>query len=182
MTDAIAFTSLLRRWSAGDLSAREALMACAYPELKRAAREQMAAERSGHTLQPTALVHEAYLKLAGGAPIDWQDRAHFFAVCARVMRQVLVDNARRRLAARRDAQGVAPLTVLVSEDEIDLQALDQALTRLETLNADWARVVELRYFGGLTIDETAMVLEMSTATVERAWRAARAWLYTQLAP
>ena len=156
-------------------------MALAYDQLKVIARAQMAGERAGHTLQPTALVHEAYLKLAGGVSIDWQDRAHFFAVSARVIRQVLVDNARRRNAACRDADGAPPVTVSVTEDVVDLHALDQALNRLEALDATQARVVELRYFAGLTIAETAHVLSLSTATIERAWRAARAWLYTQLA-
>lgn len=180
MREAVAFTGLLRQWAEGDTSARDALIARAYEELKQIARAQMAGERAGHTLQPTALVHEAWLKLVGGSPVDWQDRTHFFAVCARVIRQVLVDSARRRLAARRDAQGVAPLTLSVTEEVIDLQALDQALSRLEVLNADWARVVELRYFAGLTIAETAQVTQRSTASIERDWRAARAWLYSQL--
>ncbi|MGE4071003.1 MAG: ECF-type sigma factor [Lysobacterales bacterium] len=174
------FTVLLRQWSSGDEAARDALMARAYQELKRIARAQMAGERAGHTLQPTALVHEAYLKLAGGAHIDWQDRTHFFAVSARVIRQVLVDSARRRQAARRDASGMAPLTLSVTEDVVDLQALDQALNRLEALDPTQARVVELRYFAGLSIAETAHSMDLSTATVERAWRAARAWLYGQL--
>ena len=176
------FTGLLRQWSSGDEAARDALMALAYQELKRIARAQMAGERAGHTLQPTALVHEAYLKLADGASIDWQDRTHFFAVSARVIRQVLVDSARRRNAARRDARGAEPLTLSVTEDIVDLHALDQALHRLEALDATQARVVELRYFAGLTIAETAHSMELSTATVERAWRAARAWLYGQLGP
>jgi len=177
-----AFTALLQQWSAGDHAARDALMASAYEQLKVIARAQMAGERAGHTLQPTALVHEAFLKLAAGASIDWQDRTHFFAVSARVIRQVLVDNARRRNAARRDGSAAAPLTLTVTDDIVDLHQLDQALTRLEALDANQARVVELRYFAGLTIAETAFAIGQSTATVERAWRVARAWLYTQLGP
>ncbi len=174
------FTALLQQWSEGDLAARDALIATAYDELKVIARAQMAGERAGHTLQPTALVHEAWLKLAGGAQVDWQDRSHFYAVSARVIRQVLVDSARRRNAARRDAGAVPPLSLSVTEDVVDLHALDQALNRLEALDTTQARVVELRYFAGLSIAETAHVLTLSTATIERAWRAARAWLYIQL--
>lgn len=155
-------------------------MVRAYGELKQIARAQMAGERAGHTLQPTALVNEAYLKLAGGAAIDWQDRAHFFAVSARVIRQILVDSARRHNAERRNARGATALTVSVTEDIVDLHALDQVLEQLEVLDATQGRVVELRYFAGLTIAETAHVLGLSTATVERVWRAARAWLYCQL--
>jgi RNA polymerase sigma factor (TIGR02999 family) len=176
----IPFTALLQQWSAGDAGARDALMARAYEELKQIARAQMVGERAGHTLQPTALVHEVYLKLARGASIDWRDRTHFFAVSARVIRQILVDSARRRQAARRDAGAGPALTVSVTEDCVDLHALDRALNQLEALDASQARVVELRYFAGLTIAETAHVMGLSTATVERAWRAARAWLYSQL--
>lgn len=177
-------TVLLRRWSSGDEHAREELSMGVYAELKRLARIHFSGERSGHTLQPTALVNEAWLKLIQTDEVEWRDRAHFMAVAARVMRQILIDSGRRKRAAKRRTPG--PTTVRLNEDDrsavVDLVALDQALGRLEELDADQVRVVELRYFGGLTIPETAEVLDVSVATVNRSWRAARSWLFVQLQP
>jgi len=177
-------TVLLRRWSSGDERARDELITGVYAELKRLARIQFSGERAGHTLQPTALVNEAWLKLIQTEQVEWRDRAHFMAVAARVMRQILVDSGRRKRAAKRQAP--APTTVRLGETNgsaiVDLVALDQALHRLEALDAAQARVVELRYFGGLTIPETAEVLDVSVATVNRSWRTARSWLFMQLEP
>ena len=177
-------TAMLRRWSAGEPDVLEALSAGLYAELKRLARIQFSGERAGHTLQPTALVSEAWMKLIQADQVEWRDRAHFMAVAARVMRQILVDSGRRKRAAKRRTP--TPTTVQLGEagdsPVVDLLALDQALARLEDMDADQARVVELRYFGGLTIPETAEVLDVSVATVNRSWRAARAWLFMQLQP
>ena len=177
-------TAMLMRWSAGDKDVLEALSAGLYAELKRLARIQFSGERAGHTLQPTALVSEAWMKLIQADQVEWRDRAHFMAVAARVMRQILVDSGRRKRASKRRTP--TPTTVQLGEagdsPVVDLLALDQALARLEDMDADQARVVELRYFGGLTIPETAEVLDVSVATVNRSWRAARAWLFMQLEP
>ena len=177
-------TAMLRRWSAGEPEVLEALSAGLYAELKRLARIQFSGERAGHTLQPTALVSEAWMKLIQADKVEWRDRAHFMAVAARVMRQILVDSGRRKRAVKRRTP--TPTTVQLGEagdsPVVDLLALDQALARLEDMDADQARVVELRYFGGLTIPETAEVLDLSVATVNRSWRAARAWLFMQLEP
>jgi len=181
---ALDLTGLLRRWSSGDERAHEELGAGIYAELKRLARIQFSGDRPGHTLQPTALVNEAWLKLIQTERVEWRDRAHFMAVAARVMRQILVDSGRRKRAAKRQVPG--PTTVRLGEAEgsaiVDLVALDEALHRLEELDAAQARVVELRYFGGLTIPETAEVLDVSVATVNRSWRTARSWLFVQLEP
>ena len=178
-------TTVLRRWSGGDERAREELVERVYAELKQLAQARFSGERAGHTLQPTALVHETYMKLVQGEQVSWHDRVHFIAVSARIMRQILVDSGRRRSAAKR--RGDAGDAVLLQsghgeEDTVDLLALDQAMERLEALNPEQARVVELRYFGGLNIEETAAAMEISVATVNRYWRAARAWLYLQLNP
>ncbi|MEZ5437684.1 MAG: sigma-70 family RNA polymerase sigma factor [Lysobacteraceae bacterium] len=179
-------TTLLHRWSDGDAEAGERLAAEVYQQLKQMARSQLNREREGHTLQPTALVHEAYLKLVGGKPIDWQDRAHFFAVSSRVIRQILVDSGRARSAQRRDGgERVMLSTGIVADDErapgdVDILALDQALEALAAVRPEQARVVELRYFGGLSVEEVAEVTGQSTATIGRHWRAARAWLMLQL--
>jgi len=175
-------TRLLRRWTEGDARARDALAAELYGELRRIAGHRMRDERADHTLQPTALVNEAWLKLARGEPVDWRDRTHFIAVAARAMRQILVDSGRRKRAGKRtdDSAASAKLWMETGVGSVDLIDLDQALTRLEALAPDQARLVELRYFGGLTIDEAAEVMETSPATANRAWRAARAWLYARL--
>jgi RNA polymerase sigma factor (TIGR02999 family) len=178
-------TELLHRWNLGDREAMDRLMPIVYDELRRLAAGYLKAERPGHTLQPTALVHEAYLRLVRQDRVEWQNRAHFFGIAARMMRRVLVDHARRRQADKRDAGGFR-LTIQVGEAldvprDPELLELDQALGRLERLDADQARVVELRFFGGLTVEETATVLGISTATVKREWRTAKAFLRGEMA-
>lgn len=176
-------TSLLRDWRDGDAAARDRLVAVLYPELRALADRQLRGERANHTLQPTALVNEAYLRLSGLDRIDWQDRGHFVGMAARVMREVLVDHARRRQAAKRDGGQRVTLTGLevpAGTGNVDALALDDALTRLEKVDPDKARVVELRYFGGLTIEETAQAMDSSPATVKRQWQSARAWLFDAL--
>jgi len=176
-------TGILHRWAGGDEGAREELIERVYTQLKQLARHRLTGERAGHTLQPTALVHEAWLKIAEGERTDWRDRVHFIAVAARVMRQILVDASRRRNADKRDAGDLATVQLRAdaeAPETVELIDLDVALDELEILDAGWARVVELRYFGGLTIEETAAVLGLSVATVNRDWRAARAWLFLKL--
>jgi len=178
-------TELLRRWNSGDREAMDRLMPIVYDELRRLAAGYLKGERPGHTLQPTALVHEAYLRLVRQDRVEWQNRAHFFGIAASMMRRVLVDHARRRQAEKRDAGGFR-LTLQLGEAfeaarDPELLELDQALGRLERLDADQARVVELRFFGGLTVEETAVVLGISTATVKREWRTAKAFLRDEMA-
>jgi RNA polymerase sigma factor (TIGR02999 family) len=176
-------TQLLAAWRQGDALARDRLVQAIYPQLRAIADRQLARERSGHTLQPTALVNEVYLRLSGVERIDWQDRAHFACVAARLMREILVDHARRRNAAKRDGGERLSLTqvdLAGDSSELDLACLDSALTQLEALDADKGRIVELRYFGGLTIEETSQALAMSPATVKRHWQAARTWLFDAL--
>lgn len=176
-------TGHLHRWADGDEVAREAVIERAYAQLKQLARQRLSDERAGHTLQPTALVHEAWLKIAQGGPVDWRDRIHFIAVAARAMRQILVDAGRRRSASKRDTADLTTVQLQAeaeSPQTVEILDLDDALVELEQLDSDQARVVELRYFGGLTIEETAAVLGLSMATVNRDWRAARAWLYLKL--
>jgi RNA polymerase sigma factor (TIGR02999 family) len=173
-------TGLLRRWSEGDAAALESLMPVVYAELRALAGSYLQSERPGHTLQPTALVHEAFLRLVGQNRVEWQNRAHFFGIAAQLMRRVLVDHARRRAAAKRDA---GPVRIEFTEPssegsdrDPEILALDEALQGLESLDARQAKIVELRFFGGLTVEETALVTGVSTATVKREWRTARAWL------
>lgn len=173
------FTALLAAWRDGDAAARDRLVALAYPELRAIARRQLANERGDHTLQPTALVNEAYMRLSRLDRIDWQDRVHFVRMAARLMREILVDHARRTSAGKRDGGERIPLTqadVAAPMAEVDLLALDVALERLAQVNPARAQLVELRYFGGLTIEETAEALAVSPATAKRHWQAARAWL------
>ena len=178
------FTTWLAAWRQGDLSARDRLVDAVYPELRAIAQRQLGGERAGHTLQATALVNEAYLRLGGFERIEWQDRVHFVHMAARVMREVLVDHARRRSARKRDGSERVSLTGLELADGdgggIDVAALDAALAALERFDADKARIVELRYFGGLTIEETAEALGSSAATVKRHWQVARSWLFEAL--
>jgi RNA polymerase sigma factor (TIGR02999 family) len=176
-------TQLLVAWRQGDSNARDRLVAAVYPELRAVASRQFSGERAGHTLQPTALINEVFLKLSGVERIDWQNRVHFIRVAARLMREILVDHARRRHAAKRDGGERIDLTLVdASSDapDIDLMHLDTALERLERIDADKGRVVELRYFGGLTIEETAEAMQLSPATVKRQWQAARIWLFDSL--
>jgi RNA polymerase sigma factor (TIGR02999 family) len=177
-------TRLLIDWSNGGRQALERLLPAVYDELRRLARRQMRQERTGHTLQATALVHEAYLKLVVQRRVTWRNRAHFYGVAAQVMRRILVDHARSHAAAKRGggweevSLEEAPLVAI--EPALDLVALDGALNRLGALDEQQAKVVELRYFGGLTIDETAEVLRISPATVSREWTLAKAWLFAEL--
>ena len=178
-------TQLLRRWSAGDGTALEKLLPLVYDELRRRAGAYLRNERPGHTLQPTALVHEAYLKLVGGSAIDWKDRAHFFGVAARAMRQVLVDHARARNTAKRGEGQVrveldAAGAVAAPARSMDLLDLDRALSRLAALDDRQSRLAELRLFAGLTIEESAEVLRISHATVSREWKHAEAWLKREM--
>jgi len=177
-------TKLLKAHTAGDSAALNDLLPLVYDELHRMAHCRMHRERAGHTLSATALVHEAYLKLVDFDRIDWQNRRHFFAIASRVMRNVLVDYAAKRKAEKRggDRERVS-LRKGDATEELDLDdilAVHQALNRLEAVDERQVRVVECRFFGGLTIDETAEVLDISPATVGRDWRTARAWLNRQL--
>ena len=177
-------TGLLHEWQQGDRAAFDKLMPLVYGELRRIARRYMRKERAEHTLQTTALVNEAYVRLVGGRHQAWQDRAHFYAVVAQVMRHALVDHARRRLYAKRGA-GAQTISfderrVMADERAAELVRLDEALGDLARMDERKSRVVELRYFGGLSIEETAEVLGLSQMTVRRDWRAAKAWLYREL--
>lgn len=177
-------TSLLAELHSGNQQAASQLVSLVYPELRKLAHRYMERERPDHTLQATALVHEAYVRMFGSEPIAWQDRAHFFAVAAQQMRRILVDHARQLAAEKRGgAQVRVPLTdldALPQRRDESLTALDEALTRLEALDSRASRVVELRFFGGLTDKETAEVLGVSVSTVRRDWEFARAWLFDQL--
>ena len=185
-------TGLLRAWSAGDRAALDRLTPLVYAELRRLARRRMHRERPDHTLQTTALVHEAYLRLVNAAAVDWQDRAHFFALSAQMMRRILVDAARARVAGKRGARfHRVNHSTAVNLDEIpdtgnyrgeDLVALDEALSGLAQMNPRHARVIELRFFGGLTVEETASVLGISPQSVMRDWKIAKAWLKKELTP
>jgi RNA polymerase sigma factor (TIGR02999 family) len=177
-------TALLADWSRGDRGALGQLLPLVYAELRRIAARQMGREQAGHTLQPTALVHEVYLRLVGQRQVDWQDRAHFYGVAAQIMRRILVDHARRHRAGKRGG-GVRCVSVedapeIQASNEISILALDHALDRLQKMDADLARIVELRAFGGLTIDEAAHVLNVSPSTAKRGWRTAKAWLSREL--
>lgn len=178
-------TELLHAWSAGDDQALQDLIPVVHDELSRLARRKMAHERPGQTLQPTALVNEAYLRLMDVKRLQWQDRAHFYAIAARVMRRILVDRARRRGARKRgdDVQllHIEEADVVPAKPSYDLLALDEALDTLETLDPRKARVIELRFFTGLNVEESAIALGVSPETVKRDWRLAKAWLQAQLA-
>lgn len=177
-------TKLLRAWSQGDNAALDELYQIVYGELRRLAHRYMSRETAGHTLQTTALVNEAYLRLADAKDMNWQDRAHFFAVSANVMRRILIDEARARRAERRGGDN---LTIALDEaldvgngEDLDLIALDLALQGLARINHRQSQVVELRYFGGLSVEETAEVLKVSADTVMRDWRFAKAWLKREM--
>jgi RNA polymerase sigma factor (TIGR02999 family) len=178
-------TQLLVQWGEGDAQALESLLPLVYAELRRIAARQLRGERREHTLAPTALVHELYLRLVGQRQASWQNRAQFFAVAARLMRRILVDHARSRLAGKRGGAGTfVPLDEAgargAEQNVADVLAVDEALDRLARLDAVQARVLELRFFAGLTVEETAHVLSCSPRTVKREWRLARAWLYREL--
>src|ERR1043165_2857067 len=177
-------TQLLADWGKGDRSALDKLFPLVHSELRRIAQRQMNQDRAGHTVQATALVNEAYLKLVGHQEFEWQDRAHFFAVCAQVMRHILIDHAR---AHARDKRGGGAIQVSLNEaaavagdQAAHFLALDEALRLLERLDPQKGKIVELRYFGGLSIDDTAEVLDISPRTVRREWQRSKAWLYRMI--
>ena len=177
-------TALLRAWGRGDLQARDELLPLVYGELRRRAAAYLRRERADHTLQPTALIHEAYLRLVGQQRIAWQNRAQFFGVAAQMMRRILVDHARAQQARKRPA---AAMKVILDEHsgktgslDWDLLLLNQALSELSTFDPRQGQIVELRYFGGLKENEIAEVLDISRSTVGREWQTARAWLYRRM--
>ncbi|MDX2199404.1 MAG: sigma-70 family RNA polymerase sigma factor [Phycisphaerae bacterium] len=177
-------TLLLRAAASGERRDLDALMAAIYDDLRRLAISQMRSERDDHTLQPTALVHEAYLKLIDQHATDWKDRVHFFAIASRVIRRILVDHARERLALKRGGGNarlaIEDLDVAAPAPGVDLVALDQAMTELAAIDPTQAQIVEMRYFGGLTIDEIAESLAIGKRSVDRHWSAAKAWLCFRL--
>jgi RNA polymerase sigma factor (TIGR02999 family) len=183
-TDSDNVTRLLIDWSGGNQQALEELLPLIYDELRRLAHNFLYRERPGHTLQTTALVHEAYLKLIDQKDARWQNRAHFFAIAAQAMRRILIDSARRHMAEKRGGHqekiSLDEAPNLSLEPDNSLIALDEALTRLQEIDQQQSRIVELRYFGGLTIEETAEVTKISPATVKREWTMARAWLHQEL--
>jgi RNA polymerase sigma factor (TIGR02999 family) len=176
-------TELLLKWKSGDQESLQALLPLVYSELHRLAQHHLRGERSDHTLQSTALVHEAYLRLVKPGSLRIESRGHFFALASQLMREILVDHARSRKAGKRD--GGSRLTLdeaaeLSRSNDVDLLALDDALTQLSQMSPRQSRIVELRFFGGLSIAETAEFLEISHATVEREWSVARTWLYREI--
>ena len=175
-------TQLLKAWRGGDLAARDRLVGMLYHQLHALADRQFGRERHEHTLQPTALVNEAYQRLVALERIEWQDRAHFIGVAARLMREILIDNARRRQAGNRDGgERVTLFTNLPAHDAgLDVLDLEHALQRLEAIAPDKAKVVELRFYGGLSIEDTAEAMALSPATVKRYWQTARIWLFDAL--
>jgi len=178
-------TGLLVAWNAGDPAAVERLMPLVYAELRRIAEHQFRRERAGHTLQPTAVVHEAYFRLVDQTRVTWKNRGHFFAIAAQAMRRILIDHARARAAEKRGGREPAvTLDVGIASpepaDDVDLLALDEALGRLKTFDDAQARIVELRFFGGLSIEETAEAMDTSPSSVKREFRSARAWLFREL--
>ena len=183
MDQASDITARLLAWSRGDQAADGALIEAVYNELRRLARAYLRRERREHSMPPTALVHEAYLKLIDQRRVEWQNRAHFFAIAAQQMRRILVDHARARFATKRGAGGTVQLSDLdlgVEPESVDLVALDEALGKLARIDERQARLVELRFFAGLTIEETAATLAIAPATVKRDWLLARTWLYREL--
>ena len=183
--NSLQITHLLKKWSEGNQEVLDKLMPLVYDELRRQASRYLRRERDNHTLQTTALIHEAYLKLIDQNQVEWQNRTHFFAIAAQAMRRILVDYARERKREKRGgAEENLPLeeaAFVASEGKnVDLVALDEALTRLAEFDERQARVVELRYFSGLSIDETADILGISNVTVRRDWNMAKAWLHQQI--
>ena len=186
MADPAVVTRLLREWGEGNETAREQLVPLLYDTLRRLAAKYLARERDAKTLQPTALVHEAYLRLVDGPLPDWQSRGHFYGIAASVMRQILVDHARARLAAKRGG-GVIQVDLdhalgVAAHDDADFVALGEALDELERVDPRRSRIIELRYFGGLSQEETARALDVSIATVRRETRLAEAWLHVRMHP
>ncbi|HEX6308987.1 MAG TPA: sigma-70 family RNA polymerase sigma factor [Longimicrobiales bacterium] len=180
-------TGLLVRWAEGDAAALDHIVPLVYEECRRIAARQLRVERAEHTLNPTALVHELYLRLVDQSRADWKNRAQFFAVTARLMRRILVDHARKRNASKRDGSKVlvtldAAVDAAAGARIADIIAIDEALARLAELDRDQERIVELRFFAGLSVEETAHVLNRSARTVKREWQLARAWLFRELHP
>lgn len=176
-------TELLKAWNAGDERALDSLVPLVYEELRRRAQQRIEKERAGHTLNPTALVHEVYLRLAGQQKVSWRNRAQFLAVASQIMRRILVDHARARQAGKRGAGLNVTLddsAAATSPRDVEILALDEALVELTGLDATQGRVVELRYFGGLSLEEVGAVLGVSLASVKREWVVARAWLHQRL--
>jgi RNA polymerase sigma factor (TIGR02999 family) len=182
--DSPDISALLEAWGRGDLAARDQLMPAVYEELRRRARAYLRRERIEHTLQPTALVHETYLRLAKQDRIAWQNRAQFYGVAAQMMRRILVDHARARKMAKRSGQWarvtLADFAATQHSPDVDVLDLHAALDELATFDERKSKVAELRFFGGLSLDDTGEVLQVSVATVEREWQAARAWLFSRL--
>lgn len=175
-------TELLGRWRNGDEASRELLFAQAYQQLRVIARGVLSGDRQRYSIQPTELVNECSLRLFGLDKISWQDRAHFLALATTTMRRVLIDQARRKQADKREGIEITLITSHVGELEeaLDIERIDEALRRLEEISSEKAKIVELKFFGGLTNEEVAEVLEISESTVKRSWRSARAWLYAEL--
>jgi RNA polymerase sigma factor (TIGR02999 family) len=186
MASAKGVTQLLVDWSKGDETALQRLLPLVYEELRVQARRHLSGERPSHTLQPTALVHEVYLRLVDQRRVRWQNRAQFFAVAAQLMRRILVDHARARATAKRGG-GTTRVSLSGTQappevPEVDVIALDEALVRLAAMDAQQGRIVELRFFAGLTIPEIAEVIELSPATIKREWSMAKVWLYRAIHP
>ena len=183
-SDELDVTRLLQAWRTGDAQARDELLSVVYEGLKRQAASYMRRERRDHTLQPTALVHEAFLRLIKQHGVDWQNRAHFFAIAAQMMRRILVDHAREQSAAKRPCPdqrtSLDEHIASTLPPDVEVLMLDSALNELAALDARQAQIVELRYFGGLSEQEVAAALSVSRATVTREWQAARAWLYRRM--
>jgi RNA polymerase sigma factor (TIGR02999 family) len=179
-------SQLLRRWSEGEAAAREQLVPLVYEELRRLARRCLANRHQDHTLQSAALVHEAYLRMVGRSAVHWQDRIHFFAVASRMMRGILVDHARMRRAAKRGGGNTIAfaqdqeLNLVAAKTELDLLALDEALTKLAALDQRQCQIIEMRFFGGLSVEDTSRALGISPATVKREWSTARLFLHNAL--
>jgi RNA polymerase sigma-70 factor, ECF subfamily len=184
--DASQITRLLLDWRNGDAAAVDELMPVVYTELRRIAHQYMRRQSAGHSLQTTALVNEAFLKLIDSDRVNWQDRSHFFAICSQLMRRILVDSARRRQSQKRGGDRLQVTLedeiAAVDERRADVIALDEALKRLAGLSPRQSQIVELRYFGGLTEEQVAETLDISARTVRRDWNVARAWLYRELRP
>lgn len=177
-------TELLFKWSGGDKAALDQLIPLVYPELRRLARKYMRREAAVHTLQTSALINEAYLRLVNQKGVEWQDRAHFFAVAAQVMRHILIDHARSHRYEKRGAGAqhlpFDDVNIVGEQRAAEFLALDEALTNLAVVDARKSKIVELRFFGGLTVDEIAEVIKVSPITVKREWRAAKAWLNLEI--
>jgi len=185
MSETQNITQMLHLWSDGNREVLEDLMPLVYDELHRQAARFLSRERRDHTLQTTALIHETYIKLIDQREVDWESRTHFFAIAAKLMRRILVDYARKKNREKRGGETVKlPLEeaalVVGKEKSIDLMALDEALTKLEKIDRQQARIVELRYFSGLSLEETAEVLKISRTTVATDWAMAKAWLHREL--